>query len=226
LQLPFLLSVRLACHPSPKAEDLRLPLRLPLLLSVLLACHPSPKAEDLLLPLRLPLLLSVLLACHPSPKAEDLLLTLQLPLLLSVFFACHSAAQRRNLLLNLLSSIFPPSRQNNRHLDRSDSQSHRESRIGETPAFRLCLVNQFAFGEKLMRSSSATCPTWRLRGQVRARSLLAGVTARNWEGDIKRHGYRFEWMEIVQVGADQPAGYIPGSARGCADWPADYAETG
>ena len=53
-----------------------------------------------------------------------------------------------------------------------------------------------------------------------------GGTARNREGVINRHGYRLEWMEIVQVGADQPAGYIPRPACGCTDKPADYAETG
>ena len=33
-------------------------------------------------------------------------------------------------------------------------------------------------------------------------------------------------MEIVQVGADQPAGHIPRPACGCTDKPAYYAETG
>jgi hypothetical protein len=53
-------------------------------------------------------------------------------------------SSRRDLLLPL---PFLPSQntQKNRHLDRSDSQFYRESRSGETPAFRSCLCRCLPF---------------------------------------------------------------------------------
>jgi hypothetical protein len=85
-------------------------------------------------------------------------------------FVCHSAAQRRNLLFAfcfcrcrssplllplLLRALSNLKSKNTRHLDRSNRQSHRLLRSGETLAFRFCRCLFFCLSFRSAAKESA-----------------------------------------------------------------------